>query len=149
MQGIYYIENIIRDRRDPGGVEQLIKHTASLDGKQIAIYIEQEPGSAGKHTISHYSRHVLKGYTFEGDRATGSKVIRANPLSAAAKNGNVKLVKGSWNEDFLDEAQLFPEGNYKDQIDACSGAFSKVDEAFVVQNNPDAMEILRGVRLYA
>lgn len=149
LKGIYYIENIVRVQEDPGGVEQVVKQTASMDGRGVKIFMEQEPGSAGKNTINHYARDVLKGYAFEGDKVTGSKVIRANPLSAAAKNGNVKLVNGIWNEDFLDEAQLFPQGQYKDQIDASSGAHSKVSEGALVRVNPNAMQVLRGARVYA
>jgi len=63
------------------------------------------------------------GYTFRGHKTTGSKEIRAQPVSSAAEAGNVKLVSGAWNSDFLDEVELFPHGRYDDQVDAVSGAF--------------------------
>jgi len=34
------------------------------------------------------------------------------------------LLNGAWVEDFLDEADVFPDGKFKDQVDACSGAFT-------------------------
>ena len=40
--------------------------------------------------------------------------------------GNVFLVAGSWNAAFLEEAECFPNGKFKDQIDAASGAFAKL-----------------------
>ena len=86
--------------------------------------MEQEPGSSGVNTIDHYARNVLAGFTFRGHRATGSKELRAAPVSSAAEAGNVKLVTGPWINDFLDEAEAFPEGRYKDQVDAVSGAFN-------------------------
>jgi len=147
--GIYYIEDVRRVREDPAGVEQLVKHTAQLDGRSVPIFMEEEPGSSGKNNTYHYQRYVLSGFTFEGDRVTGSKVIRANPLSSAAKAGNVKIVRGAWNSDFLDEIALFPLGNYKDQVDATSGALSKINEKNVVQSDPEAMEALRGARVYS
>ena len=61
-------------------------------------------------------------------RATGSKELRANPLSSAAEQGNVRLIRASWNRDFLDEFELFPGGAHDDIVDAANGAFSKLTE---------------------
>lgn len=124
--GIYYIIDIKRDRLSPLGVENLIKQTAILDGKRVPIWLEQEPGSSGKTVIDHYAREVLKGFIFRGDRVTGSKTQRAQPLSAAAEMGNVKLVQGKWIPAFLDEAEVFPFGLHDDQVDSASGAMSKL-----------------------
>jgi predicted phage terminase large subunit-like protein len=65
---------------------------------------------------------------FEEKKTTGSKEIRANPLSSAAEQGNVKLVQGPWNSDFLDEFEMYPDGAHDDIVDATSGAFSKLTE---------------------
>lgn len=121
--GVYYICDIKRTRTTPRGVEALIKQTAELDGRAVEIWMEQEPGSSGVNTIDHYAREVLKGYAFRGNKTTGSKEIRANPVSAAAEAGNVKLVRGAWVSDFLDEIEAFPNGPHDDQVDAVSGAF--------------------------
>lgn len=126
--GIFYIEDIKRTRQTPHNVELLIKQTADLDGRSNEIYMEQEPGSSGVNTIDNYQRKVLLGFAFWGVRTTGSKEIRANPLSAAAEAGNVKLVRGPWINDFLDEAEAFPGGSHDDQVDAASGAFEKLAE---------------------
>lgn len=124
IAGVYYIKDIRRIRGNPKTVEDLLKQTAQLDGIETKIYIEQEPGSSGVNVIDHYAREVLKGYSFEGIKTTGSKTARAQPLSAAAANRNVKLVQGIWNKDFLDECEPFPiEGIHDDQVDAASGAF--------------------------
>lgn len=121
--GIYYICDMRRTRSTPKAVEDLIKQTAELDGRDIDIWMEQEPGSSGVNTIDHYARRVLKGFSFRGRRATGPKALRANPVSAAAEAGNVKLVRGAWNADFLDEVEVFPNGAHDDQADAVSGGF--------------------------
>jgi len=147
-QGIYFIEDVRRRRDRPAGVEALVHHTATMDGQQVPVWIEQEPGSAGKNTIDHYQRYVLPGYAVYGDKVTGSKIIRANPLSSAAEAGNVKIVRGNWNSEFLDEAELFPNGKYMDQVDAASGAFSQINSSGLTQVDPDAMAILRGARVY-
>ena len=48
------------------------------------------------------------------------------PLSAQAEAGNVKLVRGTWNRDFLDELCTFPSGTHDDQVDAASAAFNRL-----------------------
>jgi phage terminase large subunit-like protein len=46
-------------------------------------------------------------------------------LSAQAEAGNVKLVRGPWNDEYLNELQNFDgsDGCVADQVDASSGAF--------------------------
>lgn len=45
---------------------------------------------------------------------------------------------GDWVRDFLDEAESFPSGRFKDQIDAAAGAFARLTGAPVY--NLDAMQ---------
>jgi len=129
QQGVYYIMDVQRLRETPGQVEALVRQVAEIDGMETPIIMEQEPGSSGINTIDHYARDVLKGYNFKGDRVTGDKTTRAGPLSSASEAGNVKLVKGIWNNAWLDEAMLFPEGEHDDQIDATSGALNQLTKS--------------------
>jgi predicted phage terminase large subunit-like protein len=57
---------------------------------------------------------------------TGSKEVRAEPFAAQVQGGNVSMVAGIWQADLLDEMQSFPNGKYRDQVDACSGAFNRL-----------------------
>ena len=60
-----------------------------------------------------------------GIRSTGDKVTRARPLAAAIANGNVRVVRGTWLTDWLDEFSSFPEAcPHDDQVDSATGAFS-------------------------
>jgi predicted phage terminase large subunit-like protein len=120
--GVWYIDDIVRIRGTPQTVETTIKQTADIDGQSVAIRMEQEPGSSGVGVIDHYARRVLIGRDFRGDRKTGDKTEMARPVSAAAEQGNVKLVRGSWINAFLDEVSAFPQGPHDDQVDAVSGA---------------------------
>ncbi|MGL5268933.1 MAG: phage terminase large subunit [Selenomonadaceae bacterium] len=129
LNGIYYIFDIRRTRSSPLGVEQLVKQTAETDGHRIRIHMEQEPGSSGVNTIDHYRREVLKGYSFYRDKKTSNKVERAQPLSAAAEAGNVKIVAGHWNKEFLDEIEVFPNGRPDDMVDVVSGGYTMLSSA--------------------
>lgn len=78
--------------------------------------------------IDHYERHVLLSFSFRGEKTTGSKEIRANPVPSTAEAGNINLLRASWNTDFLDEFEAFPEGTHDDIVDAVSGAISKLTQ---------------------
>jgi predicted phage terminase large subunit-like protein len=127
--GVYYIEDIKRKQGSPMQIEKLVRETADIDGKSVAIRMEQEGGASGVNTIDTYSRRVLVGFDFQGHRKTGDKSEMARPVSAAAEQGNVRLVRGAWIGPYLDEVEAFPQGMHDDQVDAVSGAFSLLSNA--------------------
>ena len=50
----------------------------------------------------------------------------AQPFAAQCEAGNVCLLRGRWNQDYLEELCAFPLSVLKDQVDATSGAFNKL-----------------------
>jgi predicted phage terminase large subunit-like protein len=135
-----------RVRETPLKVEQLTKQTAMLDDVGVKIYMEQEPGASGVQAIDHYRRNVLQGFAFYGDHKASSKVLRAAPLASAAEAGNVRIVQGNWNEEFLDEFEVFPQGTHDDQVDAVSGAFEKLN--FGSTDSKEGYEVMKGAVMY-
>jgi predicted phage terminase large subunit-like protein len=124
-QGIAYILDVKKGRLRGEKVEQLIAQTAYEDGLGVSIRMEQEPGSSGKALVDQYARYVVPGYDFQGIRATGDKLTRARPFAAAVANGNVRVVRGTWLSDWLDELSSFPEAcDHDDQVDSAVGAFT-------------------------
>lgn len=140
--GVYYVLDIQRDRLTPGKVEQLILQTATLDGRKTAIHMEQEPGSSGVNTIALY-RRLLAGYEFHGNKTTGSKELRANAASSQAEGGNIKIVRGYWNDAFLNELAAFPmEGVHDDQVDAFDGA---LEQLYIKRGPQDHLDTLKAM----
>lgn len=135
-KGIYYVEDVIRVRKRPGEVEALIKRTAEVDGPKVSIFLEQEPGSSGVAVVEHYATEVLKGYAFKGVKSTGSKVLRANPVSTAAEGRRMHIVSAAWNCDWLDELEIFPAGMHDDVVDSLSGAFHAHKNSIRVIGSP-------------
>jgi len=130
--GQWFILDVHRFQKSSFHVEQLIKQDAIMDGFECQIRMEEEGGSAGKDNISSYARNVLPGFDFDGIRSTGSKTVRAQPLARAAEAGNVFLVQGEWNKDFLDEAESFSETcEHDDQIDGVDGALNHLAKQFL------------------
>jgi predicted phage terminase large subunit-like protein len=130
--GTHYVLDVRRTRGTPQQVQALVRHTAEADGKAVAIYMEQEPGSSGVAVVDHYRRHVLPGYNFRGERSTGNKADRAQPLAAQAEGGTIKLRRGPWVKDFLDELEVFPFGSHDDQVDGASLALAKLHKKKVL-----------------
>jgi predicted phage terminase large subunit-like protein len=118
---VFYIDDIIRRRLSPLGVEKLIRQTAELDGRRCDIVIEQEPGASGKSYAQSLKR-MLQGFYVTLMLAGGSKVQRARLWMPDAEGGAIKLVRGRYVEDFLRECDSFPHG-HDDQIDCVSNGY--------------------------
>jgi predicted phage terminase large subunit-like protein len=131
-----YVLDVRRIRGTPQQVQSLVISTAQADGAETAIVMEEEGGSSGKIVIADFARRLCGAYDFRGIRSTGSKTTRASPLAAAAEAGLVKLARGLWNRDFLDEFELFPYGGAPDDmVDAASLAAARLarTEGYVAQ----------------
>ena len=134
--GIYYIESVRAEQKSPGEVAQLIAQQAELDGYDVHVRWDLEPGSNSR--IAEESiQEKLAGYDACGVPSSGSKVLRAIPVATAASQGKVALCKGEWNSTFVNSVIQF-DGTRKvlvnDIVDATSGAYS------VLQNLQTAVE---------
>lgn len=123
--GYFYIEDIARIRGSAGKVETLLKNTASQDGVHVRISGPQDPGQAGKAQAKYLVRQ-LAGFDVKFTTETGDKETRAKPVASQAEAGNVKILRGIWNDDFFKEIEDFPFGKFKDQVDALSRAFAEL-----------------------
>ena len=119
------IADVRRGQWSTGRREDVIRQTAELDGVDVQVWIEQESGSGGKESAEATLKR-LSGFTVKAEAVTGSKVTRAEPFAAQVENGNVMMLRKPWNKELIDEMRLFPNGKYKDQVDAASGAFNKL-----------------------
>jgi predicted phage terminase large subunit-like protein len=124
----YVISHIARGQWGALERERKIKVLVEADAMLYANYevvIEQEPGSGGKESVEATIRNLAGKRAF-ADRVTGSKEVRAEPFVAQCQNDNVRLVAGKWVHSFYEEAESWPASKYKDQIDACAGAFNRL-----------------------
>ena len=126
----FVIEHVVRGQWSALDREEKIKFWAQRDTANsrpgaYEVGVEQEPGSGGKESAESTIRN-LRGFKVYADKVTGSKEVRAEPFAAQVQGGNVYLVAGSYQNDLLDEMVSFPNGKFKDQVDACSGAFNRL-----------------------
>ena len=119
----YIVLDVVRGQWEAGEREKIIKQVAELDGREVSIIVEQEPGSGGKESAEATIRN-LAGYRCYADRPTGDKILRADTFAVQLNAGNVALLRAEWNSEYRKELEFFPYGKYKDQVDASSGAFN-------------------------
>ena len=122
LNGIFYVCDVVRLQESPLHVQNAIKNTSSQDGNNCRVGIEQDPGQAGVSEVDLLIR-MLAGYNATPYKVTKDKITRASPVSAQAEAGNIRVLRGSWNEDFFRELENFPEASHDDIVDAFSGAF--------------------------
>ena len=120
--GYFYVLDHVRLRDTPAMVEELIRNTASQDGRGVTIQLPQDPGQAGKSQVLNLVRK-LAGYPVKSAPVTGDKEVRFRPFSGQAQAGNVKVLRGSWNEVWFAELEAFPEGAHDDDANSTSEAF--------------------------
>ncbi|MDF2602620.1 MAG: large terminase subunit [Methylobacterium brachiatum] len=121
----FYIADVVRVRETPGKVRQRLINTANQDGAAVGIRIPKDAGQAGIAQAEDYVT-ALAGFIVSAVAPTGSKEVRAKPLASQVEVSNVVLLRGPWNEAFLEELGLFPAGNHDDQVDAAADAFNEL-----------------------
>lgn len=123
--GRVYVLNVVRDQLGPDGVDKLIKSTAEADGKTVPVREEREGGASGKAQIVSRTR-LLAGFDYAEVSLGTNKQVRAKPFRAQVEAGNVFLVRGEWNEEYITELCNFPTGKHDDQVDASSCCYNSI-----------------------
>lgn len=129
IKDIYFGLDVVRFQGGSLEVQETIKRTSKQDYQQYRekyfVALEQDPGSAGVSEIETLTR-LLAGFPIKIFKPTQDKIKRASPYAAQCEAGNIFLLNGIWNEAYLEELKMFPDGSNDDQIDASGGAFLAV-----------------------
>lgn len=127
--GRYVIADVVNKQMEASEVRATIRHTAQADiarFKRVRIRLPQDPGQAGKEQAESYIK-FLSGFDVTTVRESGSKESRAEPMAAQWQAGNFDLVIAPWNEEYLNQLENFPDGRYKDMVDASANAFAEIE----------------------
>jgi predicted phage terminase large subunit-like protein len=129
--GTIYVLDDVNFFGSSDAVRRCIRDTTEVDGLECIQDLPQDPGQAGKSQVQDLVA-LLHGYRVRYSTESGDKVVRADPFSAQCEAGNVKIVRGAWNDPWLDEMTLFPNG-LKDRTDATVRAYSRLIKEFQLQ----------------
>lgn len=121
--GVTWIAHAHHFKGAPDEVERTILQTAQVDSETFTS-LPRDPGQAGIAQSQALSRK-LQNIRFEFTPESGDKATRAAPLAAQVNVGNVKMLKGDWNDALIGEMQMFPNGTHDDLIDAASRAYNR------------------------
>jgi predicted phage terminase large subunit-like protein len=124
--GGYWLLDMVRGRANPGDVDRLLLNTATQDGKRVRIGFGKDPGQAGKSQALHLVS-AFNGFTVAPTPESGDKLTRFGPFSSQCRAGNVKILRGRWNEDLFRVLEGFPDLAHDDEVDACSGALDMLN----------------------
>lgn len=130
---VYVIEDARRARLTPGRRDEFIKAVAREERDQIRrVHVEEERGGAG--VVASLGRFLDDvGVHVRPVKPVGKKAARIELLATLAEQGRVKLLAGSWNQAFLDEAEEFdPLGDthpHDDLLDAATHAVNVLRDA--------------------
>lgn len=128
--GEYIVVDVINEALSATDVRKTVLNTARLDKKSyknVKIRLSQDPGQAGKDQAEQYIK-MLAGFNVVAVRESGDKETRAEPIAAQWQNGNVKILSGNWNREFIDQLEAFPEAKLKDMVDALGNAFNEIEK---------------------
>lgn len=130
----YYITDCIAERKNAADVDSIVMDTAKndalharIENRRYFIRLPVDPGSAGK-SDNYRKVTMLNGYDAAGRIPTGDKLTRAAALAAQAMVGNVKLLRGAWNETWLTHMHHQPDYDHDDIMDASAEAFNGILE---------------------
>jgi predicted phage terminase large subunit-like protein len=132
VNGTYYVTDCIAVQAGPAEVDRIFQNTTQQDAQQARFtgtrYLvrwEIEPGSAALRDNLRLVQ-MLAGHDAQGIPSQGDKLQRAKGLAAQALAGNVKLLRGAWNEAWLTHMHHQPDLKHDDIMDASSGAFNEL-----------------------
>lgn len=125
QQGRIIICDAVRGQWATDERDRWIKLTTGMDGPKCRVRFAQDPGQAGKSQAIQLSRMVA-GYPVKCETVSGDKLTRADSFSSQVNAGNVWIVKGDWNRDYIEELRQFDRGPHDDQVDASADAFNEL-----------------------
>ncbi len=128
--GRYMILHHTRGRWTPAERDQLMRNIGFADSRRTdckvrRLFFERGASDAGLQRDAALVK-FLAGLPVEVAAPGGDKIVRAEPLEAQWKAGNVDYLDGDWNETFLNDMEGFPSSKMLDTGDSASGGFNKL-----------------------
>lgn len=124
--GTVVVSDMVHGRMEWPDAVRCISVTARMDGQEVRQGVECVGAQAG--ALQTLMRDpMLISYSLQPITVTKDKLTRALPLVARSEQGKLAIVRGTWNQKFLDELGAFPESKHDDMVDAVTGAWTLLE----------------------
>ncbi len=127
---IIYVTDVRCFQKTAALVEGEIEKTAELDYSHVGdceLWLEKDPAQAGQVEMHHLATG-LERFSPRFHAVHQNRYTRSGPSSSAAENGRIKLLRGPWNERFLNELDSFVDERV---VDLPPGYHDDVTTAFI------------------
>lgn len=131
--GRIYIVDVFHAQKSTDGVRKAILSAARSDTARfgrVKIRIPQDPGQAGVEQKVNYEKLLADFRSWLRIKTViRAKAKRAENAAEQVNLGNVSMVRGEWNTEFIDELGDFREDeshNFDDQVDAFADAYNEL-----------------------
>lgn len=119
-----WIAHVERGQWEAPERDRRIEATIKKDGEEVTLKIESVAGY--KDTYTRFVEKFEDYANIEAVHPDSDKVARASVLESYFEQKKVRLVRGYWNDEFLEELSGFPYATHDDQVDGLVVAISDV-----------------------
>jgi predicted phage terminase large subunit-like protein len=128
---IYILSSIDKYLEMPELLRFIPSHIEALGVDIEMIYVE--PKASGKTIVQLVRNNTnLKISEIKSDLVNVSKIEKARTVSPYIEGGRVYLIKGKWNENYLSQIAMFPNGKHDEHVDLTSYA---IDSELIKNKN--------------
>lgn len=129
--GVLWLADGIRIKAEFPDVRRIMVETMRAEQYDTQQGIEQ--AQAGLGALQDIRRlPELVNVSLQGYVVTRDKLQRATPWAVRAEQGLLRVVRGEWVNQFIDECVAFPNGDHDDMVDAVSGAVEMIASGIVL-----------------
>lgn len=129
---ILYITNFYEDYLEMPDLLGVLKVFPEPNGMDATSSTRIEPKATGitlRQLINNDNEIKLNASEIEGKHVGIGKPARADACAPTMQAGKVKLIKGSWNEQFLSQLTMFPNAKHDEAVDnLCYAIYDKFIE---------------------
>ena len=129
VDGRIYVLDVEHKRVDETELSEWIIGVIARDGRHVHQRFEEVNG------VKNILQQIIRsdavrsvGALVDMKRSTDEKYVRAQPFATQWNNGMVTIVRADWNDTYIDELKVFPNGKHDDQVDGSSGACDTLSE---------------------
>ena len=124
VENKWQIISCVNVHKDFPDLVRFIPQWVQKNGYTNSSRIYVEPKASGKSIVQTLQRET--GLNIREDKPpTKDKVARVQDISATLESGRVSLLKGEWNEEFIQQCVKFPSARHDDMVDCLVMAVNK------------------------